>query len=762
MDEIESERLRSLVVEHLEPYGPDVIARYHGPALPVDTIVVESLEEGSSPYSRGRHSQDLLAAGLTQDEAAHVSEAIYVELLGDRRTHISSDELRALTYDHIEAELGQAAAHRYDVWQEFMDSNRPLIVLIGGAVGCGKSTIATELAHRLQIVRIQSSDMLREVMRTMIHPRLLPVLHESTYTAWTRRQDLTEVDEVDADPLDEDMEALLEGYQNQSDLVSVASDAVLRRAIRERVSIIVEGVHVQPGFARRIPVGADAIVVHVTLAVLKKKRLKARIRGRSGHAPDRRAERYLSSTTTTRKRLPRRSSGSSWTRSAAISRASRRGPALEGPRIRPGATLARGAVVSVRWKGLVIILDGLGDDPSPELKGRTPLQAAYTPVLDLLVQNGVCGRTDPLRPGQPVDTPTGTSVLLGVPPERADALARGPVEAAGVGLPVQSGDVVIRCNFATLERNGRGGLVVMDRRAGRIQQGTDELAATLGDLDLGEGVVATVRPASQHRGVVRLRGPGLSPAITDTDPGISAGPASILPCRPLESSNAKATRTAAAVNRFLERAFPILEAHPVNAERRATDRPPANGLITRGAGQVTDLDSAITDAGLDATVVAGERTVVGLGRLLAFDVVTEPGFNGLPDTDLAGKTAAAAAALERSDLVYLHIKAPDINAHDRDPVGKVRTLERIDAALAGLPMDDRVVAVCGDHSTSSSTGEHTGEPVPAILSVPGGPRDDCDVFDEPNCAQGGLGRLPAASFVRRVLDAMGAGDPSAG
>ncbi len=293
LDEIESERLRSLVVEHLEPYGPDAIARYHGPALPVDTIVVESQEEGSSPYSRGRHSQDLLAAGLTQDEAVQVSEAIYVALFGDRRTHISSDELRALTYDHIEDELGREAAHRYDLWQEFMDSNRPLIVLIGGAVGCGKSTIATELAHRLQIVRIQSSDMLREVMRTMIHPRLLPVLHESTYTAWTQRGEHAQEDKPEPDRLPEDMSALLEGYQSQSDLVSVASDAVLRRAIRERVSIIVEGVHVQPGFARRIPVGADAIVVHVTLAVLKKKRLKARIRGRSRLAPDRRAERYL-------------------------------------------------------------------------------------------------------------------------------------------------------------------------------------------------------------------------------------------------------------------------------------------------------------------------------------------------------------------------------------------------------------------------------------------------------------------------------------
>ena len=291
VEEIESDALRHLVAQHLEPYGEDVVARYQVPAIPQDTILVESADEGHSPFSRGRHGQDLLAAGLSAEEAALVSDAIYVELLGNRQTRITSDELRALTYDKIDAELGTAAARRYDVWQEFMDSNRPLIVLIGGAVGCGKSTIATELAHRLQIVRIQSSDMLREVMRTMIQPRLLPVLHESTYTAWTRGGTADASDEAEADS--DRMELLLRGYQAQSDLVSVAGDAVLRRAIRERVSIIVEGVHVQPSFVRRIPTASGAIVVHVTLAVLKKKRLKSRIRGRSRQAPDRRAERYL-------------------------------------------------------------------------------------------------------------------------------------------------------------------------------------------------------------------------------------------------------------------------------------------------------------------------------------------------------------------------------------------------------------------------------------------------------------------------------------
>ena len=407
-----------------------------------------------------------------------------------------------------------------------------------------------------------------------------------------------------------------------------------------------------------------------------------------------------------------------------------------------------------RKRGLIVILDGLGDQPNPDLDGRTPLEAAHTPTLDRLVERGRCGVTDPLRPGTPVDTPTGTAVLFGVPSAEADALARGPVEAAGVSLDVQPGDVVIRCNFATMERDDGGGLIITDRRAGRIRRDTLALAMALGDLDLGDGVTATVRPASQHRGVVRLRGAGLSAAITDTDPGVAHGPVSVLPCRPLEPNDRAAVRTAAAVDRFVAMSFEKLYGHPVNQRRREAGLHPASGIVTRGAGQATSLRSAASDRGLRTTLVAGERTVVGLGRLLGFEVLAEPTFSGLPDTDLDGKAEATLTALSHSDLVYLHIKAPDIHAHDLDPVGKARTLERIDVALSALPLEDLVVGVCGDHCTSSLLGDHTGDPVPALLAIPGAARDTQNSFGEESCRHGGLGRLAAEDFVRRVLDAL--------
>jgi 2-phosphoglycerate kinase len=293
-EEITTVRLRELVLSHLETFGDRVAERYRNPQRSVSTVMVHSPDQVTLPFSRGRHSQDLLAAGLISEDATVISERLYIELLGEKLASISSGELRDRTHRHIQNGLGPEAAHRYHVWQEFGDGDRPLLVLIGGAVGCGKSTIATELAHRLSIVRIQSSDMLREVMRTMISPRLLPILHESTYTAWKALPAFEEEANDGEAPADEpDADALEGGFLNQSELVSVASDAVLRRAIQERVSIIVEGVHVHPGFARRIPTDADAIVVQVMLAVLGKKRLRERIKGRGRQAPARRAERYL-------------------------------------------------------------------------------------------------------------------------------------------------------------------------------------------------------------------------------------------------------------------------------------------------------------------------------------------------------------------------------------------------------------------------------------------------------------------------------------
>jgi 2,3-bisphosphoglycerate-independent phosphoglycerate mutase len=406
-------------------------------------------------------------------------------------------------------------------------------------------------------------------------------------------------------------------------------------------------------------------------------------------------------------------------------------------------------------RAVLIILDGLGDRPILSLGGMTPLEAASTPNLDSLVAGGRCGLVDPGIADRPVSTHSGAGTLLGIDHDDIRRLARGPVEAAGIGLPMAEGDVAMRCNFATVERRD-GALWVLDRRAGRVASETGELASELRELDVGDDVSATLYPATQHRAVLCLSGPGLSGAISNTDPGERARlPAAMLSSEPSARGDPAAEKTAAALNRFSARAFERLESHALNEARRARGKPPASGIICREAGMATSIPSLIGRIGLSAALVAGECTMLGLGRLLGYEVITDPRFSSLPDTDLDAKVEAVRAALASHDLVVLHIKGTDTCAHDQNPEGKRQFLEAIDEALAPLLGEDLAIAVTGDHGTDSNSGVHIYDPVPSLLYVAGGDADASETFGESQCAHGGLGQLSGSTFLASLLDAIG-------
>ena len=285
-EEATTEQIRALVLPLLEPFGAEVAARYRQRRSAVPTVLVRVEDGHVVPFSRGRHRLALAPCGLALEQRAQIAAHVHERLTRERVTEIDSAALGLLTYETLEEEMGEAVAHRFAVWEEFRHTDRPLLVLVGGATGAGKSTITTELSLRLDIVRAQSTDMLREVMRMMIPERLLPVLHRSSFHAW---EALPASGRQAADP-----DALLaDGYLAQLELISVACEAVFQRALHERVSLILEGVHVHPALLASIPEGTDAIVVPVMLGVLSPEGLKRRLRGRGKRVPGRRAKRYL-------------------------------------------------------------------------------------------------------------------------------------------------------------------------------------------------------------------------------------------------------------------------------------------------------------------------------------------------------------------------------------------------------------------------------------------------------------------------------------
>ena len=411
-----------------------------------------------------------------------------------------------------------------------------------------------------------------------------------------------------------------------------------------------------------------------------------------------------------------------------------------------------------RPHGLMVILDGLGDRPCVELDGLTPLEAAATPNLDRLAGSGLVGLIDLVYPGLAVGTEAGIGVLLGLrPPD--ELLPRGPLEAAGVGLEVAPGDVAFRCNLATV---GDGGgdpfdLPLLDRRAGRIDDGTSELCAALDHTDLGHGVEARLVPAAQFRVALRLRGPGLSPRVSDVDPGGGALHLGLRRCHSLDGEDTAADHTARLVNRLVTLAHERLRDHPVNRARRAASLPEANCLLPRGAGGAHRSCGLLTRYGIRGAVVSGDATVLGLARAVNLARLPDPRFTADPATDLAAKVEAAEAALADHDLCFLHIKGGDTLSHDRKPEAKRDFFGRVDEALAPLLTPDRVVAVTGDHATPCALGFHSGDPVPALLAGPGGRRDGIGQFNETACMGGGLGRIPGRGLLWSMIDLMGFG-----
>lgn len=286
-EEISSRELRRIVDAELRAFGDPAVRRlYSAPLSAASRIRVVNRAGAVSAFSRGSHQRYLQSSGVRLADAEAITARLFDQLLAAGTTGVTTNQLGYLTYLCLQQELGEGAARQYLVWSEFQRSGRPLVLMICGAVGTGKSSIATEIAHRLEIVRTQSTDMLREVMRTMMPKRLLPILHCSSFDAW---RTLPIQDKKNRAP-----ELLIaDGYRVQAELLAVACEAVIQRAIRESVPLILEGVHVHPNLLQRFRDHAEAIAVHVTLAVMNAEELKSRLHGRGAEEPHRHARRYM-------------------------------------------------------------------------------------------------------------------------------------------------------------------------------------------------------------------------------------------------------------------------------------------------------------------------------------------------------------------------------------------------------------------------------------------------------------------------------------
>ncbi|HEX2164843.1 MAG TPA: 2,3-bisphosphoglycerate-independent phosphoglycerate mutase [Thermoanaerobaculia bacterium] len=756
-DEIDTVELAERIERHLDdmvaPERRRALAAGGPPAEPEVTV----LDHGQpQPFSRGLLARNLFAAGVDLDRAYRLVGQLQAELRRERVSRLAADDLGRRMADLLERFEGAEVASRYRLLRSIRRLPRPLVLYLGGAPGTGKSTLAVDLAPLLRMYRINATDTVRQVMRMVFSPAVLPALHRSSYQldeevaapGWTRRR-----------PSRRRIEA---AFLEQAVRVLVGVRAVVERSVAESVHVVVEGVHLVPPLVPFPDLEGAAYQVMLLLTTLDEEAHRSRFLARD-RAGGRRGERYLQSFAHIRRiqelLLDRAEAHDvplleTRERDASLQHALELVTGLLRQRV---PHLAAAVATPVKPPPtLLLFVDGMADRPVRALGGRTPLAVGVTPTLDRLAREGRSGLADPLAPGVTPDTAAGSLAIFGQPPR---ALARGPVEAIGAGLELGPDDVALRANLATIDEAGR----LVDRRAGRIREGVAELAAALDRLPLPgmpvDRVGVRVRPGTEHRLALVLSGRGLSSAIAGSDPGDGAPPGPPLVPRPLDPHDDAATKTARVLALFEQEARRVLADHPVNRARRERGLPPANAVLTRGAGHVHRLlPLEYGGMALSAACISGDRTVLGIAATVGAETITSDAMTANLDTDLPGKFAAAARALSDHDLVVLHVKGADIAAHDRRPDWKVEFLEKLDRRLADLlaahPGPLRV-AVASDHVTLSEAGHHAADPVPVLIWGPGIEPDAVEEFDERSAATGALGRFPLQLLLARLFEPEG-------
>jgi 2,3-bisphosphoglycerate-independent phosphoglycerate mutase len=392
-------------------------------------------------------------------------------------------------------------------------------------------------------------------------------------------------------------------------------------------------------------------------------------------------------------------------------------------------------------KILLIIIDGLGDEPIPKLKNKTPLEAANTPNLNFLAKNGICGLVKPfLFPKEKKPSSEGTHIaLFGF---KDYFLGRGPYEAAGARIKMKKGDIAFRGNFATVNEN----LKVIDRRAGRVEK-TQSLIKALKKIKI-KGFKFLIKKSYGHRFVLVLRGKNLSPKISSNDPQkVGVKVKEILP---LDKSR-KSKITAQILNQFLEMAHQILKEHPFNKERVKKGLLPANYLLIRGAGELKKTPTFKEKYNLNAAYIAGGALYKGIAKILGMKEIFVKGANGFFNTNLKGKILAAKKGLKKYDFIFLHIKAADTFAEDGNFIGKMKFIEKIDKNLKPiLDLKNTLIVVTGDHSTSSLLKRHCKREIPILIYGEG--KDGVEKFSEKECQKGKLGKIRQAGLIEKILE----------
>lgn len=390
-------------------------------------------------------------------------------------------------------------------------------------------------------------------------------------------------------------------------------------------------------------------------------------------------------------------------------------------------------------KLVVILGDGMADQPLEALGGRTPLQVAHIPNMNRLAKDGRNGLARTVPEGMPPGSDVANLSIVGYEPSRYYT-GRAPLEAAAMGLALAADDIAFRCNFVTVA-NG----IMLDYSAGHItsEEGRELVRALRPLMPAGR-----LYAGMDYRNLLILKAG--AEAICTPPHDISD--------QPIEDYLPRGRDSEQLIG-LMEASRQILASHPVNLKRIAEGKRPANMIWLWGQGPAPAMPTFQEKYGLKGAMISAVDLLKGIGVYAGMEVISVPGATGNIDTNYEGKVRAALEALRRLDFVYLHVEAPDEAGHEGDLEQKVRAIELFDSQIVG-PMIEGLrasgepwqVLLMPDHATPIPLRTHTREPVPFAIMGTGIEHDSVERFDEASAKQGGYGLVEATKLVGMMAD----------
>lgn len=399
-------------------------------------------------------------------------------------------------------------------------------------------------------------------------------------------------------------------------------------------------------------------------------------------------------------------------------------------------------------KTLIILGDGMADEPIEALGGKTPLQYAETPYMDKLAKLGVTGRLKTVADGFHPGSEVANMAVLGYDLPTVYE-GRGVLEAASIGYELKPGEMAMRCNLVCVE-----GDILKNHSSGHITtREADQLIQFLNEKLGSDRVHFYTGVSYRHLLVIK----GGDKRLDCTPPH----DVPLHPFRPLmvKAEVAEAQETADLLNGLILKSQEILANHPVNQKRIALGKDPANSIWPWSPGYRPAMQTMQEMYGFNGgSVISAVDLIRGIGAYAGLKVITVEGATGLYDTNYEGKAQAALEALKTDDFVYLHIEASDEAGHEGDVGLKIKTIENLDKRAVGIlyealqKWDEPVaIAVLPDHPTPCSIRTHTNIPVPFLIYKPGQEPDSVTRFDEFSVENGKYGILEKDQFIKELL-----------